>query len=71
MFYFLMYIHLIFFINTLLRSEFNSVTYPFYVVLFKRTSRTETLCTCTLYVFGNVDVKLFMLLFCMLLEDDI
>lgn len=47
--------------------------YPFYVVLFKRTSHTETLnlCTCTLYVFGNVDVKLFMLLFCMLLEDDI
>lgn len=49
------------------------MTYPFYVVLFKRTSRTETLNTLyiTLYVFGNVDVKLFMLLFCMLLEDDI
>lgn len=69
MFYFLMYIHLMFFINTLLRSEFNSVTYPFYVVLL--VQKHLTLCTCTLYVFGNVDVKLFMLLFCMLLEDDI
>lgn len=49
MFYFLMYIHLMFFINTLLRSEFNSVTYPFYVVLFKRTSRTETLNTLYMY----------------------
>lgn len=49
MFYFLMYIHLMFFINTLLWSEFNSVTYPFYVVLFKRTSRTETLNTLYMY----------------------
>lgn len=49
MFYFLMYIHLMFFINTLLRSEFNSVTYPLYVVLFKRTSRTETLNTLYMY----------------------
>lgn len=49
MFYFLMYIHLIFFINTILWSEFNSVTYPFYVVLFKHTSRTETLNTLYMY----------------------
>lgn len=49
MFYFLMYIHLMFFINTLLWSEFNSVMYPFYVVLFKRTSRTETLNTLYMY----------------------
>lgn len=49
MFYFLMYIQLMFFINTLLWSEFISVTYPFYVVLFKRTSRTETLNTLYMY----------------------
>lgn len=49
MFYFLMYIQLMFFINTLLWSEFNSVTYPFYVVLFKHTSRTETLNTLYMY----------------------